>query len=269
MIEEFTPTSYEELERLLDPYRGSYSTPGARLVYRGCGCDTWSLETTLLRLNGDVATKETHIIEQFIRNYPDDGGDMQSQLEAACQLEVLAHAQHNGAPTRLLDWTYDSVTALHFATSNVAHIGVAGAIWVAEPALVHTTLPTGVRSALGLDVDDRLPVSEVVQKSFQKPADIDAWSIPSSGYVPCVFFESSRRPARARVQASVFSMAGNPAVDVAAVLEVVVGACRKIILSTVLKAEARERLDRAERDERAFYPDTVGLVEYLRRVHGE
>ena len=62
----------------------------------------------------------------------------------------LAVAQHNGLPTRLLDWTKNSLAALWFAVENPPHNGEPGVVW-----------------AFGYDADDVVSLDQCRRSPFE------------------------------------------------------------------------------------------------------
>ncbi|MBB5209488.1 FRG domain-containing protein [Chiayiivirga flava] len=103
----------------------------SRCVYRGQGCETWDLLPAVARNEPKVDPKrtETELLEEFKLRLPSvHAGIFRNDWE------LLALAQHHGAPTRFLDWTRSPLVALWFAVSDRARQENLPdcAVWVVE-----------------------------------------------------------------------------------------------------------------------------------------
>jgi hypothetical protein len=103
------------------------------VCFRGHACapPTWKLLPTLYRAwnvaGVDDAIKkealkitEMEILSEFSSRFG---------LTQKTKLEVMAYAQHHGAPTRLLDWSLNPLVALWFAVSEKQYDGDSGVVF--------------------------------------------------------------------------------------------------------------------------------------------
>lgn len=96
-------------------------------VFRGVDVASWDVRTSLQRIpcntNASTGIIEHSLIRSF-RKYTSAGA-----FDGKSEWYVLAVAQHNGLPTRCLDWTASPLVAAHFACGDVDHKNEDGAIW--------------------------------------------------------------------------------------------------------------------------------------------
>src|ERR671926_2011692 len=81
------------------------------LVFRGLARSSYSNVSSLARLSGEYERLERHLIRNF-RKYA------HREAPGPTMWDWLSLAQHHGLPTRLLDWTFSPLVALHFATAS-------------------------------------------------------------------------------------------------------------------------------------------------------
>lgn len=268
-IETVIPTSLDELHyevRQLPQRQNNTPAQTHFPVYRGCANSEWDLQSSLMRLGGDLLTKERLILEEFGRSGRSDLVNM--GFDAASELTITTVAQHYGAPTRLLDWSKRYDVAEHFATCNLGFAETEGAIWVVNPHLVHEMLPPSIRAELSPErpEDPAVLRQNRFASAYPELSDFDRQFNPPYS-MPTVFFEGTLSFPRITNQAGLFSVVANAGVSIRDVLDKIDGSCRKILLSPDIKALLRAELDAQDTDERRLFPGLDGVGSYLRRLH--
>jgi hypothetical protein len=152
------------------------------ICYRGHGRKDWKLLPTLCRDRTQLGIAllrqdESDIIMEFRSRF---------QLHEWKDVEVMAYAQHHGAPTRLLDWTKNALIGLWFAVSDKADDDFEGSVYQ-----LHTC-----------------PDCKVFAAMTEPPSTLIAGGdFKSEGGCPVHLFASPPRVERAGRQGSVFSFA--------------------------------------------------------------
>lgn len=118
------PADIKELWTMMGTLNMS-SGPGSQVVWRGMASDKFRVESSLIRA---LKSEQLPFDEYSVRAAEQDSlqnarnwGIGVSGHGHATALHVLAMLQHHGVPTRLIDVTYNPLTALWFACSNAEH----------------------------------------------------------------------------------------------------------------------------------------------------
>ena len=227
-------------------------------AFRGCGRAGSGLHHSLSRLGGDFARRERHVIRNF-RKYAH-----RNFIGDASLWNWLALAQHHGLPTRLLDWTYSPLVALHFATDDLSLYGEDGEVWAMNFAEINRQLPHPMREVLdaeGSDVFTGEMLSEVVDS-------LEAFdALGGDSFV--VFLEPPSVNDRIVNQAALFSVMSNPRHVLHEWLAQHPEASRRIIIPAATKWEIRDKLDQVNVNERVLFPGLDGLARWLQRYYTE
>src|SRR3954463_11272559 len=109
------------------------------VVFRGLARSEYRNVTSLARLEGDYPTLERHLLRNF-RKYA------YQRAPGPTTWDWLALGQHHGLPTRLLDWTFSPLVALHFATATWPEEDAA--LWAVDCAAAHRALPSVLHDTL-------------------------------------------------------------------------------------------------------------------------
>src|SRR5688572_16394808 len=128
MIEVVAKSWQDALEHLYaDSWQPDLHRFRSTLAYRGVARADHGLRTGLARVAADAAGVEHHLLRNFIK-YAQARPDARHDSV----WHWLALAQHHGLPTRMLDWTYSPLVALHFVTEIEAAFDEDGVVWCVD-----------------------------------------------------------------------------------------------------------------------------------------
>lgn len=120
-----------------------YDNHPSPYVFRGLPATGYPLRSSFARLQKGPEF-EYHLLRNFRRYYRNESNP-QSDLPL---WDLMSLAQHHGLPTRLLDWTFSPLVALHFATCNMDRAAEDGTLWCVNVDHVHFSLPWDLKHEL-------------------------------------------------------------------------------------------------------------------------
>jgi len=251
-------TSWQELLDLLfaDAWNETIGRFRSPFAFRGQSIVGDNLTSGLLRLAAgrDPAALEQHLLRNF-RKYA------HSDIGERTIWHWLALAQHRGLPTRLVDWTYSPLVALHFATANLARMNVDGSIWMVNFVGANRSLPPRLRNLLAREGSDTATVDML--GAFRTLAEFDR--LARRPFV--LFLEPPSLDPRITNQFALFSLMPRPDARLDSWLSGSPHLARRIILPSSLKWEVRDKLDQLNINERVLFPGLDGLSQWLSRYY--
>lgn len=233
-------------------------------VFRGMSDASWALMTSLERLGTPPERVEQPLLRAFGK-YARVG-----TLSRQSEWERLAIAQHNGLPTRVLDWTVSPFVAAHFATTERQYRNVDGIIWCVNVDNVRDNLlPKAMRNDL-VAAQAYLYNVPLLDSSFPLLSKFDETDGYSGDVM--IFLEPPSIDARIQNQFGILSVMNGPSKSHDAYLrkcsQTNPGLVRRIIIDHRAKAEIRDMLDQNNITERMLFPGLPGLCDWLRRYYG-
>jgi hypothetical protein len=237
----------KDLQRFRSPY-----------AFRGLSRKDHTLASSLVRLAepaADVSRLELALLRNF-RKYA------HGEATGADSIwDWLALGQHRGLPTRLLDWTYSPLVALHFATANAGEFSDDGVVWCVNFVEANKRLPRRLKRILQQEGSDTFTVEML--GAFSSLREFDALS--RDPFV--VFLEPPAVDRRILNQLALFSLMSNPAARLDEWLRNHPALCRRVEIPAALKWEIRDKLDQANVNERVLFPGLDGLSRWLTRYY--
>ena len=254
------PRSWTDI--LDELYAGSWNPELRRFrspfAFRGLSCVEHSLSSSLVRLAGNTSgtrTVELALLRNFRKYAATDA------THADSTWDWLALGQHRGLPTRLLDWTYSPLVALHFATEAPEDFDRDGAVWCVNFVEANKRLPPRLRRIMAREGSQTVTVDMLAV--FKDLRDFDRLSRTPF----LVFLEPPAIDRRILNQLALFSLMNSPAAEISDWLQRHPDLSRRVIIPAELKWEIRDKLDQANVNERILFPDLDGLSRWLTRYY--
>ena len=224
------------------------------LVFRGLARTAYSHVSSLARLSGDYSSLERHLIRNF-RKYA------HRESPGPTMWDWLALGQHHGLPTRLLDWTFSPLVALHFATAS----------WREDDALLlavdcagaHRLLPASLRAV----VEREGALLFTTEMLAEEAPDLESFDRLANDEPFLAFFEPPSLDDRIINQSAVLSALSDPTCHMEDWLDEHPDLWHAWRIPAEVKIDIRERLDQANVTERVLLPGLEGLAAWLRRYY--
>jgi hypothetical protein len=243
-------------------YQGSWNQDLQRFrspfAFRGMSSATHSLASSLARLahgHADANKLELGLLRNF-RKYARAEGAAGDAI-----WDWLALGQHYGLPTRLLDWTYSPLVALHFATEDPCHFHRDGVVWCVDFVAANRRLPKRLQTLLEEEGSDTFTVEML--GAFKTLREFD--SLARDPFV--VFLEPPAVDRRILNQLALFSLMSGVTASLDEWVVQHPDLCRKVLIPAGSKWEIRDKLDQANVNERVLFPGLDGLGRWLARYY--
>ena len=261
MIQEVRISTLEELMPLLSEqeYRPELGRNRSGYLYRGMPDSSYRMVTSLSRCcKGLQKTLEPAILNNFAKYaVREDQTVMQS-----IWLQMIT-GQHNGLPTRLLDWTHSALVALHFAMTeeNLAEMDAHDCIvWRIDMNEQIKHLPEKYRLAVGREQTTMFSV----QMMNKLAPTLDQYD-EDMGDHSMVIIEPPSTNNRIIMQYSFFSAIPSEMTDIEKFLNDHTGNTVKYIIDRNLRWRVRDMLDSLNISERMLFPGLDGLSKWIAR----
>jgi FRG domain len=242
-------------------YAGSWNPSLQRFrspfAFRGLSQADHVLSSSLVRLSSggaQTARLELALLRNFHKYARAEG------VVADSIWDWMALGQHRGLPTRLLDWTYSPLVALHFATEHPEDYDIDGAVWCVNFVQANKRLPGQLKKILEQEGSETLTVEMLSGFTLR---EFDA--LARDPFL--VFMEPPAIDRRIVNQFALFSLMSSPTAQMDDWLHQHPDLCRLVIVPAALKWEIRDKLDQANVNERILFPGLDGLSRWLTRYY--
>lgn len=264
-ITEYTVKSFSDylefcfkssMQKEINRHRSNY-------VLRGIVDSAFHLVPSLFRNCEDKPTLETALLRNFEKYM-----ELLQESRSSDIWDVMVIGQHHGLPTRLLDWTYSPLVALHFATDDIKKMDCDGAVYLVNVVEANKKTPPSFRKILEdeqkffFTIDD---IKKITEKEINHESKLKKFDELLDRNI--LFFEPPSVDSRIVNQYAYFSIASLSVNDTGVFLEESELECFKLIIPKEMKWEFRDKLDQMNITERVIYPGLDGLAKWLARFY--
>lgn len=241
-----------------DSFDSDISRTRSSFVFRGMCNSDYKLISSFRRNCRNKLTLEKAILRNFSKYAVLDEPDLTSSV-----WRQLILGQHHGLPTRLLDWSYSPLVALHFATDDNSFdkLDMSDAVvWMVSLPEINDMLPHPYQNEIQQNGSYILTVEmleNIVQSLDQYDKDMKDVSF--------AFLEPPSIDSRIINQYSLFSIMPSDIVELDGFLATKAIKTRKVIIDKAAKWSIRDMLDQMNMNERIIYPGLDGLASWLKR----
>ena len=240
-------------------YNANEKRHRSSFIYRGLAKSSYDLQTSLQRNCKHLSGKlESSILRNFTKYAMTEDPTLTHSVWKQMML-----GQHHGLPTRLLDWSYSPLTALHFATTenNLDKMDKHDCVvWKIDIEEIHKLLPQEYRDALH-EENARIFTVEILDKVADSLEDYDADMKNSA----MVIIEPPSIDPRIINQYSYFSIIPSGMQNIEDFLNENTEHSVRYVIKKELRWRIRDMLDQMNINERIVYPGLDGLSEWLAR----
>lgn len=275
-------TSWDDLMSCLHPTEPDDDLNRFRrlVAYRGMPKDFALLNSFTRSINPNLPDETKRALEdQILRTFRQYSQD--ATVEHDSLWNWIAVAQHHGLPTRLLDWTWSPLVALHFAMTDLdKHKDDAAVIWLAYIQPINEYLPDHFKEKLEdnkagrftVDILDQIQLVTATREAKQRNVRfidmLNAFDDNSDEAPFVVFFEPPALDMRMVNQFALFSVMSDSLASLNTWFEARPETYFKIVIPPKFKWEIRDKLDMNNITERVLFPGLDGLAKWLKRYYG-
>lgn len=250
------------LNSSIDARTGRYRSSS---LYRGLTDANYHLTTSLQR---NCHEKKDELEKSLLRNFAKYAVYEDPHVMDSIWTKLII-GQHHGLPTRLLDWTYSPLVALHFATAvsdNQTMDLQDCAVWEIDIEEIHSLLPDHYQKK----IDDENAYLFTVDLLDDVVNNLDTYDddVQDNSFV---LLEPPSIDQRIINQYSYFSIIpskmefGRDNTGIELFLKNRTKKTVKYVIDKSLKWQLREKLDQMNMNERIMYPGLDGLTTWLKR----
>lgn len=261
MIQVVKISTLEQLMPLISEqeYRPELKRNRSGYLYRGMPNVSYKMVTSLSRCCGYLQkTLEPAILNNFAKY-----AIWEDHTVAQSVWNQMITGQHNGLPTRLLDWSHSALVALHFATTeeNLAEMEDHDCVvWRIDMQEQISHLPEKYRLAVGRAQTTLFSVemlTKITDSLYQYDEDMGDHSM--------VIIEPPSIIQRIVTQYSFFALIPMGMTDIEKYLDDHTNHTVKYIIDRKLRWRVRDMLDQLNISERLLYPGLEGLSKWIAR----